>query len=181
MCSVTLLTISSLAIWDRRERERRRKVASEYLPIYRHESILIQRIVFCLCKRSCPSIVSIHSQVTLSAEKTMNENYYLSHAPLHEHNRMVPVAASSSSDYLAYDVLPPYPTEKTPKKMSSKPRQQHHRTKGTSSKSKSQITEKEAKEAIIRGFVTETDDVDVTKLSGKSIVSTEMFESVDLS
>ena len=111
----------------------------------------------------------------------MNENYYLSHAPLQEHNRMLPDAASSSSDYLSYEVLPHYPAEKTPKKASNKSRQPHHRTKASSAKSKSQITEKEAKEAIMRGFVTETDDIDVTTLSGKSKSCPGIFQFIDLS
>lgn len=97
---------------------------------------------------------------------TMNDDYYLPHGPLHEHNRMISETASSSSDYLSYS-LPEFHTEKTPKKNNGRFKQQHHRARTSSTKTKSQITEKEAKEAIIRGLVTETNDIDITKLSGK--------------
>lgn len=100
----------------------------------------------------------------------MNDDYYLPHGPLHEQNRMIPETATSSSDYLSYS-LPEFHSEKAPKKNISKMRQQqqhhHHRSKSYLSKTKTQITEKEAKDAIIRGLVTETDDIDITKLSGK--------------
>jgi len=97
----------------------------------------------------------------------MDDDYYLPHGPLHEHNRMISETASSSSDYLSYS-LPEFHTEKTPKKNNGKIRQQqHHRSKTCLSKTKTQITEKEAKDAIMKGLVTETDDIDITKLSGK--------------
>jgi hypothetical protein len=98
----------------------------------------------------------------------MDDDYYLpTHGPLHEHNRMMPEPATSSSDYLSYS-LSEFHTEKTPKKTNGKSKQQHHRSKTCSSKSKTQITEKEAKDAIMRGLVTDTDDIDITKLSGKT-------------
>ena len=99
----------------------------------------------------------------------MDDNYYLSHGPLHEYNRMPSETNSNSSNYLSYS-LPQFPTEKLPKKVHGIVRQsqQHHRMKTSSSKTKTQITEKEAKEAIMRGLITETNDIDVTKLSGKS-------------
>ena len=96
----------------------------------------------------------------------MDEDYYLPHGPLHEHNRMISEAASSSTDYLSYS-LPEFHTEKTPKKTNGKSKQQHHRAKTCFSKTKSQITEKEAKHAIMSGLVTETNDIDISKLSGK--------------
>jgi len=97
----------------------------------------------------------------------MDDDYYLPHGPLHEHNRMIPDIASSSSDYLSYS-LPEFHTEKTPKKTNgSKSKSQHYRAKCSLSKTKTQITEKEAKEAIMKGLVTETNDIDITKLSGK--------------
>ena len=95
----------------------------------------------------------------------MDDDYYLPHGPLHEHNRMISETAASSSDYLSYS-LPEFHTEKTPKKNNGKFKQQHHRAKTSSSKTKTQITEKEAKDAIMRGLVTDTNDIDVTKLSG---------------
>jgi len=99
----------------------------------------------------------------------MDDEYYLTHGPLHEHNRMIPETATSSSDYLSYS-LPEFHTEKTPKKNNGRMRQQqqHHRSKTYSSKTKTQITEKEAKDAIMKGLVTETHDIDITKLSGKN-------------
>jgi hypothetical protein len=101
----------------------------------------------------------------------MNDDYYLPHGPLHEHNRMITETATSSSDYLSYS-LPEFYTEKTPKKNYGKLKQQtHHRSKTCSSKTKTQITEKEAKDAIMRGLVTETDDIDITKLSGKKNIN----------
>ncbi|CAF1599461.1 unnamed protein product [Rotaria magnacalcarata] len=96
----------------------------------------------------------------------MNDNYYLSHGPLHEHNRLLPEPASSSTNYLSYS-LPEFHIEKTTKKINGK----HHRMKIGSSKTKTQITEKEAKEAIMNGLVTETNDIDVSKLSGISTLS----------
>lgn len=96
----------------------------------------------------------------------MEDDYYLSTGPLHEHNRLLPEMATSSSDYLSYS-LSDYPAEKIGRKISMKSKQQHHRSRTLSSKSKTQITEREAKEAIMRGLVTDTDDVDVSKLSGK--------------
>lgn len=100
----------------------------------------------------------------------MEENYYLSTGPLHEHNRLLPAEMpTSSSDYLSYS-LTDYPTEKIGRKISMKSKQQHHRSRGLTSKSKTQITEREAKEAIMRGLVTDTDDVDVSKLSGKPTI-----------
>jgi hypothetical protein len=97
----------------------------------------------------------------------MNDDYYLPHGPLHEHNRMVTGTPTSSSDYLSYS-LSEFHTEKSPKKNYGKLKQQtHYRAKTSSSKTKTQITEREAKDAIMRGLVTETDDVDITKLSGK--------------
>jgi hypothetical protein len=107
----------------------------------------------------------------------MHDDYYLPHGPLHEHNRMVSEAASSSSDYLSYS-LPEFQTEKTPKKNNGKFKQQHHhRGKTSLAKTKTQVTEKEAKEAIMRGLVTETDDIDVTKLSGKNSYSYILISS----
>ncbi|CAF2324743.1 unnamed protein product [Rotaria sp. Silwood2] len=100
----------------------------------------------------------------------MNDDYYLSHGPLHEHNRIIPEITSSSPNYLSYS-LPEFHTEKTQKKSNGKSKQQHHRSKTNLSKIKTQITEKEAKEAIMRGLVTETDDIDITKLSGTSTLS----------
>jgi hypothetical protein len=98
----------------------------------------------------------------------MDDDYYHSHGPLHEHNRMVSEMASSSSDYLPYP-LPEFHTEKMPKKNNGKIRQQHHRSKTClSKKTKTQITEKEAKDAIDRGEVTEIGNIDITKLSGKN-------------
>lgn len=99
----------------------------------------------------------------------MNDDYYLPHGPLHEHNRMISEVATSSSDYLSYS-LPEFHTEKTPKKNSGKIRQQqqYHRSKSYLSKTKTQITEKEAKDAIMKGLITDTDDIDITKLSGKN-------------
>ncbi|CAF4370454.1 unnamed protein product, partial [Adineta steineri] len=100
----------------------------------------------------------------------MDNDYYISHGSLHEQNRMISETISSSSDYLSYS-LPEFHTEKTPKKLNGKlkqqqqQQQQHHRIKTGLSKSKTQITEKEAKDAIMRGLVTETDDIDLTKLS----------------
>jgi hypothetical protein len=96
----------------------------------------------------------------------MDDNYYLPHGPLHEHNRMVSEMGSTSSDYLSYS-LPEFHTGRTPKKNTCKLKQQHHRTKTCFSKSKTQITEKEAKDAIMGGLVTETNDIDITKLSGR--------------
>jgi hypothetical protein len=101
----------------------------------------------------------------------MDDDYYLLHGPLHEHNRMISEMASSSSNYLSHS-LPEFHTEKTPKKNNGKLRQQHHhRSKTCFSKTKTQITEKDAKEAIINGLVTETNNVDITKLSGTSTLS----------
>ncbi|CAF0871550.1 unnamed protein product [Adineta steineri] len=106
----------------------------------------------------------------------MDNDYYISHGSLHEQNRMISETISSSSDYLSYS-LPEFHTEKTPKKLNGKlkqqqqQQQQHHRIKTGLSKSKTQITEKEAKDAIMRGLVTETDDIDLTKLSGISTLS----------
>lgn len=98
----------------------------------------------------------------------MDDEYYLPHGPLHEqHNRMVPEMATSSSEYLSYSLME-YPSEKIGRKNLTKFKQQHHRSRTCSSKSKTQITEREAKEAIMRGLVTETNDIDVTKLSGKT-------------
>ena len=94
----------------------------------------------------------------------MDDDYYLPHGPLHEHNRMIPEMATTSSDYLSYS-LPDFHTEKTPRKNHGKSK--HHRSRTSLSKTKTQITEKEAKDAIMRGLVTDTDDVDVTKLSGR--------------
>jgi hypothetical protein len=95
----------------------------------------------------------------------MDDDYYLPHGPLHEHHRMISEIASSSSDYLSYS-LPEFHTDKTPKKNNGKIKQQHrHRAKTCLPKAKTQITEKEAKEAIMRGLVTDTNDI--TKLSGK--------------
>lgn len=104
----------------------------------------------------------------------MHEEYYLPHAPLHEHNRLVPEMATSSSEYLSYS-FGEYPSEKIGRKNLNKFKQQHHRSRTSSSKSKSQITERDAKEAIMRGLVTETDDIDVTKLSGKTNVLIDHF------
>ncbi|CAF3705145.1 unnamed protein product [Rotaria sordida] len=104
----------------------------------------------------------------------MNDDYYLSHGPLHEHNRIIPEITSSSTNYLSYS-LPEFHSEKTPKKTNGKlkqqQQQQHHRAKTNLSKTKTQITEKEAKEAIMKGLVTETGDIDITKLSGTSTLS----------
>ena len=102
----------------------------------------------------------------------MNNNYYIPSGPLHEHNRLLSSPISSSSDYIIYDTLTAdYHTEKSTKKTltKSKHHQQQYQNRGKTlnSKSKTQITEREAKEAIIKGLVTETEDVDVTKLSGK--------------
>jgi hypothetical protein len=100
----------------------------------------------------------------------MDDDYYRTHGPLHEHNRMISEAASSSSDYLSYS-LPEFHTEKIPKKNNGKIRQQHHRSKTCFSKTKTQITEEDAKDAIRNGLVTETHDIDITKLSGTSTLS----------
>jgi hypothetical protein len=106
----------------------------------------------------------------------MDDDYYLPHGPLHEHNRMVSEIASSSSDYLSYS-LPDFHTEKTPKKTNGKSKQ-HHRAKTCLSKTKTQITEKEAKDAIMRGLITDTDDIDITKLSGKDKVIYILINSI---
>lgn len=94
----------------------------------------------------------------------MNDDYYLSHGPLHEHNRILPEPTSSTTNYLSYS-LPEFHTEKQSKKVNGK---SHHRTISTSTKTKTQITEKEAKDAIMKGLVTETNDVDISKLSGNN-------------
>ncbi|UJR33298.1 hypothetical protein I4U23_020749 [Adineta vaga] len=102
----------------------------------------------------------------------MDDDYYLLHGPLHEQNRLISETPTSSSDYLSYSLPDFHHTEKISKKNHGKFKQQHnHRSKTSLSKNKTQITEKEAKEAIMRGLVTETDDVDISKLSGTSTLS----------
>ena len=99
----------------------------------------------------------------------MDENYYLSPIPLHEHNRMMSNTASSS-EYLSY-ASSEFHMKKTSGRSKAVSQHQQHRTKNSSLKSKSQITEREAKDAIMRGLVTDTDDIDVSKLSGKDKAS----------
>lgn len=105
----------------------------------------------------------------------MDDDYYLPQGPLHEQNRLISETPASSSDYLSYSLPEYHQNEKTPKKYMGKSKQQHHRIKTSSSKNKTQITEKEAKEAIMRGLVTETDDVDISKLSGRTNLSSKLI------
>lgn len=106
---------------------------------------------------------------------SINENYYLPSGPLHEHNRIMTSTMSSTPSYLSYEALPDYSYDKPIRKPSTKSRSEQSKKRNMTSKNKTQITEREAKEAIMRGLVTETDDIDVTKLSGTLSSITHRF------
>lgn len=95
----------------------------------------------------------------------MDTDYYLSQGPLHERNNQI---LPDSSDYLSYPSSE-YHSDKFSKKVHSKSKAIHHRSRpknSSSSKTKTHITEKDAQDAIMRGLVTETNDIDISKLSG---------------
>jgi hypothetical protein len=132
----------------------------------------MQRIIVLSVKLHSSSLSNVYSQHhhgTFGCQITMDENYYLSPIPLHEHNRMMSDTASSS-EYLSY-ASSEFHMKKTNGRSKAALQQHQHRTKNGSLKSKTQITEREAKDAIMRGLVTDTDDIDVSKLSGKDKVS----------
>jgi len=96
----------------------------------------------------------------------MDADYYFSQGPLHERNNQI---LPDSTEYLSYSTSPSdYHADKFSKKIHNKSKALHHRSrpKNSSSKIKTHITEKDAQEAIMRGLVTETNDIDISKLSG---------------